>query len=155
VSSIVVDTNVFVHSCNHKNNRFNESVDFLNRLKSSSVSICLDAGFDMTEAKNTSRIWSEYIAHIPDNSVAKELIAELFVSNRIKDVPTKVPIAIHKIINQNISDVSDRVFIKVSRNSQSISLVSHDHMAFPNKIRNEFRKKDIANIVICSEENCD
>ncbi len=108
MSSIVVDTNVFVHSCNPENKFFDDAVTFVEALQNSTCDICVDEGLNIDEAKNSSRIWNEYIHHIPKSSLASELLAQLLASDRVIDVSANVPQNVSKIINQNVKDKSDR-----------------------------------------------
>ncbi|MEQ8744178.1 hypothetical protein [Parasphingorhabdus sp.] len=151
MTDIVVDTNVLVHSCNPKDKWFCDSVLFIERLRKSTLIILVDGGLDVEEAKNTSRIWSEYLEHVPKSSLAAELLAELMTAGRILDVEVQVQPHLRKLIDQKITDKSDRVFLKAAINSQSKTLTSHDDAAFPKAVRKEFGKKKIATINYCSE----
>lgn len=151
MSRMVIDTNVFVHSCNPANNLFAEAVAFIENIRSGSTTVCVDEGLNINEAQNRSRIWSEYIEHVPAMSLAGELLAELLVNDRVFDVPTRVPQTVANLINQLVRDNSDRIFVKVSINSESAYLVSHDHAAFPRATRRALRKAGIANVVDCDE----
>lgn len=149
MSNVVIDTNVFVHSCNPNNSYFEGSVDLIRRIRDSDCIICVDEGLDYVEAKNRSRIWSEYLAHIPSMSLAKEFLAELLINERVIDVTPSVPQNILRRINRSVTDKTDRVFVKVSYNSSSSSLVSHDYAAFSPPIRQAFQRDGVANIVDC------
>lgn len=152
MSSIVVDTNVFIHSNNPENEFFDQAVSFLEDLENSTFDIYVDEGLNADEARNTSRIWSEYLRHIPSSTLARSLLAQLLISSRVLDVAAQVDQRISKVINQNVKDKSDRIFVKVAYNSRSESLVSHDDAAFPTALRKRFRKLGIANIVDCTEQ---
>lgn len=149
MTGIVIDTNVLVHSCNPENEFFGSSIELIELMRNSDFFLCVDEGLSIIEARNSSRIWSEYNAHIPISSLATELLTELLINGRVTDFPTKVPVQILKKINQSITDNTDRIFVKVAYNAECDSLVSHDYVAFPDRVRSELRKDGIANIVNC------
>ena len=149
MTEIVVDTNVFVHSCNPNTEYFERSSLFVGQLAGSDCILCVDEGLDPDEAQNRSRIWSEYRAHIPPESLAVEILTYMILSGRVKDWPTKVPASIHSSVRKRVADPTDIVFVKVSYNSASECLVSHDFAAFPVEVRDHFRAENIANVIDC------
>ena len=149
MANLVVDTNVFVHSSNPNNAYFSRSIELIDRIKSSDCVLCLDEGFDSEEASNRSRIWGEYLQFIPEASLARELLSHLLITNRVEDFSVKVTQNLHNEIKKKVSDPADIVFVKVSYNSQSVHLTSHDFAAFPQEVRDDFRQKSISDIVDC------
>jgi len=149
MTNLVIDTNVFVHSCNPNNAYFDKASELIEKISISQCVLCVDEGLDVSEAQNRSSIWAEYTRHIPQASVALELLAHLLINARVVDFPRKTNQNVHSTIRGKVNDPTDIVFVKISFNSNSIALVSHDFAAFPEQTRTDLRTSNIANTVDC------
>lgn len=141
IADIVVDTNVFVHANNADDaERQQHSLAFLEALRASNTCLCVDEGFDyVNEAKNRSRIASEYLQHIRGGMYGQYLLQLLAASGRIVVVAARVPRQVSKKISQRVPNRGDCVFIRVAHNSQGKSLVSHDRRDFSARVRKTLR----------------
>lgn len=139
---IVIDTNVLVDSNNPKVARFNDSIAVLTRLVSTGVSteLKLDPGFSEDEARNRSKILSEYYSHLSSSSLAQNVLALLFSTGRVKSVISMPPYSIKKKINQIIRNKVDRCFLCVAICSDEGVFVSHDFVDFQAKKRGHIKK---------------
>lgn len=137
VIDIVIDTNIFMHSVNAQFPGQAETAEFLGKVLDGTVFLCIDEGFDLDEAKNRSKIGSEYFDKVRFVDFAWHVIATMGKQGRIVKVTSKVAAACAKTIRRNVYDKTDRVFVQVSCNSRSKSLVSHDFTHFPDHVRAE------------------
>jgi predicted nucleic acid-binding protein len=137
IADIVIDTNVFVHANNPDNvDRQRESLTFLEAMCASATFLCVDEGFDyLEEAKNRSRIASEYLRHVRAGMYGHYLLQFLARSGRIAFVAGRVPKPISRKIQQKVPNRGDCMFVKVAHNSQGRALVSHDERDFSKRIR--------------------
>lgn len=155
LKDIVIDTNVFVDATNPNVTRFGDSVNFLTRLISAGVNTDLkvDPGFSLNEARNGSRIVTEYRKHVSHGSVAAAVLARLFGSGRVKSVSSMPDHSVRRKINQIIRNKNDRVFLRVSISTDEKILVSHDYVDFQKKKRVFIKKKFAVDIVESSSAN--
>ena len=127
---LVIDTNVLVHANSDEEKRQQSSIDLITYLLSSSEVICVDMGFDLNEALNTSYVAYEYLKHLKYGMLGYTLIVALAQNRRIIEVPRNTPAHTTRKINQCMSNNHDRVFVKVAINSSNKTLVSHDFTDF-------------------------
>ncbi len=102
--------------------------------------MCVDDGFDLNPSKNRSFIGHEYINNIVHGSMAFAVVVQLGISGRIRKLPKRVDRRTGKQVCQIIRNKLDRVFIKVTCNSQSRTLVSHDFNDFSRQKRTNLAK---------------
>lgn len=139
IQDVVVDTNVFLHSNDPREERRADAIEFLAALKDSTTKLCVDEGFDATEAANRSHIFAEYFAHVRFGTLGYEVLAHLARSRRIKEVVRGVPTAVAKHIKQQGVKGTDRVFVQVTFNSDEKVLACHDFRDIPQSVRDRLR----------------
>ena len=127
---ITIDTNVILHAENPNESRFAAAISFFALLQTSDVIWCLDEGFDASEARNRSRIYSEYLARALPSALGMQVLAFLAANERIVSRPAPSP-TVRKTIRQLVWDPTDRVFAHVAKQSESGVLVTHDLANFP------------------------
>jgi hypothetical protein len=126
LADVVVDTNVFVHAENPGNAEYEASREFINLMLGATTLLCLDAGFDVDESRNASRIAGEYIAHLPPGALAHVLIQQCAANGRISILDPRVSPSINQTIERLVDDPSDWKFVRVAHKSQERVLVTHD-----------------------------
>ena len=131
IPDIVIDTNVLMHAGNPDQDYFEDAVSFLTTLQKKSILLCVDEGFDLDEAKNRSLIGGEYLTHLRFGSAGYNVIAVLAASRRIKECSKRVEARTRKKIDQLIRNPRDKTFVRVTCNSVSKILISHDNEDFP------------------------
>ena len=141
MNEIVIDTNVLMHAENPTENFMKDSIDFLSKLIDSNIKICVDEGFDATESKNKSKIYSEYLNNLNYGSFGSTAITLLAQTDRILEKPKKVSNNIGQLINRCVYDKEDRIFTKIAVQSVCKILVSHDHKHFPENVRKCLKKR--------------
>lgn len=150
---LVVDTNVFQHSYDPRQQLRSAAARFFLKLESGQTLLCVDEGFDFDPARNRSLIGHEYVENITHGSPAFAAIVKLGISGRIRKLPRQVNPATNKVICQQVSNKPDRVFLKITFNSQSCTLVSHDFRDFSLRKRELFRKSIGIHIVTAKAAN--
>lgn len=131
LNDVVVDTNIFMHAGDGRDATLQTSaIDFIEKLISASTLLCVDEGYSINEAENTSYIWSEYLRQIQESTVGRSAIAFLAQSGRLSEVSRDVPEQVARVIRRVVRDRTDRVFVQVAMNSNERVLVSHDERAF-------------------------
>ena len=148
LEDIVLDTNVLVHSNSPNSDKFDAAVELVGDLMDSRTSICFDEGAHPKEANSRSRILSEYWKNVPGNSLAGQLLARLFQTQRWRNVSSTIQERHARVINQNVPDRSDRVFARVAMNSLEKRLVTHDSTAFHGPCKRKLKSK--CDIVVCA-----
>jgi hypothetical protein len=147
----VIDTNVFCHSHNPKDQHFQASLDFLKMFLVSETQLCVDDGGDfLVESRNRSAIVSEYRTHIPPTSSAFQILVRLFSTGRVKQISKALPSKLGRLVPRLVTDKTDRVFLKVAINSQEQTLTSHDFAGFS-------RRGDIfdqTGVYVCTAGEC-
>lgn len=139
---IVVDTNVFLHSADPRHRHRVAAYKFLQKLKDGKTHLCIDEGFSIEECKNRSRIGCEYHDKIRfANAAAWGVIVFLGTKGRIRSVSGRLSAGPNKKIRMFVPDKTDRVFVKVSYNTQAKTLVSHDFTDFSQATRRELSQK--------------
>lgn len=105
--------------------------------------LCLDPGFSLDEARNSSLIFAEYWKKLRSSIATSALLAPLFSGKRIKEVPTKVSDEVRGNVEKLIkaSKSRDRTMLKVAHNSKSRRLVTHDGEDFPHSKRPKIKSK--------------
>lgn len=139
---IVIDTNVFMHSADNRQFGFQKPARrLLDLLKKCDTKLCVDPGFHPDPARNRSYIGHEYFEHIRFVHPAFAVIVLLGRAGRIVETSKSVERRAQKIIRQLVTDKTDRVFVKVTFNSQSRTLVSHDFRHIPVRSRSKLRRQ--------------
>ncbi len=147
LSDIVIDTNVLLHAQNPNETRFENSSNLINKILEENTSLCIDEGFSEDESKNKSIIGCEYLSNLQPGSIGQNLIVQLALQQRIKQLTKRAPERIVRKINQIIRNKIDRVFLNVAYNSDEKTLVSHDYTDF-NISKREFILTDLQTHVI-------
>ena len=133
---IVIDTNVLEHADNPTEKRQSHCKALLDYISGATGMILyIDDGFDINEARNSSKIWSEYIERLPPGSAGHSFLLLLSGLQQIDTLSKVVSSSISKKIRQKVHDSSDIVFAKVTHNSPGKILVSHDFTHFSNASR--------------------
>jgi len=130
LSDIVIDTNVLLHAQDPNETRFENSSNLINKILEENTSLCIDEGFSENESKNKSIIGREYLYNLQPGSIGQNLIVQLALQQRIKQLTKRAPERIVRKINQIIRNKIDRVFLNVAYNSDEKTLVSHDYTDF-------------------------
>lgn len=131
IFDLVVDTNVFLHSTDTRQQLCAPAKQFLAKLLAGATFLCIDEGFDMDESKNRSVIGSEYFDKLRFVDAAFAIITALGGKGRILKLPKAVDPRAGKKIRQLVRNKTDRTFLKVSYNSQCRTFVSHDFEDLP------------------------
>jgi predicted nucleic acid-binding protein len=135
IDDIVIDTNILVHADNNEEPRQEHCIAIIDKLYNSQQFLCMDEGFDVVESKNSSFIGYEYMKHLRFGMQGYALILKLVQEDRLRFVPKTIPASINNKINRTGIKKSDRVFVKVSFNSDNKILVTHDYEDFTTKVR--------------------
>jgi len=130
LNDIVIDTNVLLHAQNPNEKRFEDSSNFINKMLENKTSLCVDEGFSEDESINESIIGWEYFSNLQHGSLGMNLIIQLALQQRIKQLRKRAPERIVRKINQLIRNKKDRVFLNVTYSSNEKTLVSHDYKDF-------------------------
>ncbi len=138
---VVVDTNVFRHAANPKDDYWHPSLTFLKVLLDADTLLCVDKGFHLSCGEHKSVVGYEYHEHMRFGSIGLEVLKKLAVQQRIKQVPRRAPQQIARRINQLIRSKKDRVFLGVAYNSCDKTLVSHDFTDFQVRKRPVIKRK--------------
>ncbi len=147
VEDLTIDTNVFLHSVDIRQEHRPACQELLNKLLSGNAQLCIDEGFDIVESRNRSKIGSEYHQHLRFVHPAFAIIVALGTRGRIAQCATEVPQATKRLLIKLISNKTDRVFVKVAYNSRSRVLVSHDFEDFQINKRHVIMQKCQVDIV--------
>lgn len=130
LEDIVIDTNVLLHAQNPDESRFSDARQLIEQILECTTSLCIDRGFDISPARNQSKIGAEYLDKLQPGSLGFILIVNLVESFRLKQTDRLPPRDISRAINQLIRKPRDRTFLGVSYNSTERMLVSHDYQDF-------------------------
>jgi predicted nucleic acid-binding protein len=137
---IVLDTNVLVHAKN-RNSPFNDhSNALLEALRSGSTVWLMDEGFDIDEATNKSRIYSEYRSKLVASDVGLATLATLARTGRVRMVPA-CSREHRDLIRRWIKDAADRYFVRTACESTEKTFVTHDDRSMPQRSRNALKEK--------------
>lgn len=148
---IVVDTNVLKQADDEASAYNAISTDFVAYLITSDEKLCMDDGYDPTNAENCGFIGREYVKHIIPGMQAYNLLMMLLTLDRVVFFSRNVPAAIKKKINQTGIKPADRKFVEVAYNANSRILVTHDYEDFKDRIR-KIIKKEIGVAVVRADE---
>jgi predicted nucleic acid-binding protein len=138
---VVIDTNVLKHASNPQEPLCSAARDFANKILRSKTKICVDQGFDIVSERNRSLIGHEYLTHVTFGSFAYAFLLQLIAEKRVSIHSKNVGSRAMKIIVQRVRKPADRVFLRVTVNSQGNVLVSHDFEDFAQPKRDVFRKE--------------
>src|SRR5579863_3787766 len=125
LEDVVVDSNIFGHAQNPELNAlFREATDFLEQLVVTPTEIC----FDLPGSGAESRILKEYRTVVAPSGLAAPVLIKLLTERRFREVESKVPRPIRRIVNNLIvkEKATDKVFLCTAFNSVDSVLVSHD-----------------------------
>lgn len=147
LADIVIDTNVFAHAANPSEQRQAASVAFLRQLLDAQTVLCFDPGVSQDRARNTSRIQHEYCEHIPEMSFPYHVLAHLFATNRTRPSSVTVSNTCRRVIDRVVRDKSDRVFVRVSVNTEERTLVTHNTRQFPAAVKRTLN--DECEVTVC------
>ncbi len=150
-TDLVVDTNVLVHANNPEELRQEYSINLINYLLSSTEVICIDEGFDFNEAVNSSYIGYEYLLNLKNGMLGYTLISILAQTKRISEISRNTSSHVTKAINQCTVNKHDRVFIKVTINSNNKVLISHDFMDFDTNKRKHLKKTFKIDVLVAED----
>jgi len=153
LNEIVIDTNVLLHAGNSQEQRQEACIQLIAALHECDCHLCVDNGFSFEEAKNRSLIGSEYLKHLRFGSLGYEIVTHLAKTQRIKNVPTKVPQQTAKHIRMQITSLQDRTYVKVAFNSTGKTLISHDFGDISDGAR-ERLKTSIEVSIVDAETGC-
>jgi hypothetical protein len=149
---IVIDTNVFMHSADDRQDGICETARaFLALLQTCETSLCVDPGFHSERARNRSYIAHEYYEHIGFAHPAFAVIVLLGRAGRIVETSRLVGPREGKMIRRLVTDRTDRVFVQVTFNSQSKTLISHDFRHIPIASRRDLRGQLGVNVTDAQE----
>jgi hypothetical protein len=152
IEDVVIDTDVMKHASDPRQELQAAAVAFLEQLQldECGTCICVDEGFHPIEARNSSRIVSEYRSRLDEAGLAMQVFRVLLESNRYR-VVARPALAIRKVIQEVVSDKHDHVFAQVAAGSVERVLVSHDKRAYSPRARASLEKK-LGIVVINAEQ---
>jgi hypothetical protein len=149
----VVDTNVLVHASNPDEPLyFEDSVAFLARLIDTALCIGVDPGFALDET-NRSLVGDEYrkwVVNQPPGSLGREILFQLWTTQRVVETSLKVSPDIHKRVLSFIKGAKprDRTFLKLAYKTLRQELVTHDFEDFQKDKRRTIKAK--LGVVVCT-----
>jgi len=138
MTQVVIDANVLAHCGNPAEMRCEHSLRLINLLLSGTQDLCVDPGFNLIEARNRSRIGSEYLNHLTFGSPGFSFVAHLAQSGRVKPIKPSNDSNVSRKINQRLTDKTDRVYLKVAVVTIDKLFVSHDFTDLPTDKRTYF-----------------
>lgn len=147
---LVVDTCTLVHA-NSKTQYQESSIALIDKLLSNNTFLIVDDGFDLNEADNRSFIGLEYIKHLTPGMLGYSLLQYIALTNRFKFVSNTVPKATKNRIEQLIRNKKDRIFLRVSFNSEEKKLVSHDYTDYQKRKRKTIMQEMNVDILDASD----
>lgn len=147
---LVVDTNVLLHASNPAEDRFNDAQAFLEVLLDSVAIMCVDKGYTLDTARNRSQIMAEYLTHLRAGTLGFQVVQTMAANERIRGVERHIEPREAKKIKQAVWDRTDRVFVKVTLNTEERTLVSHDFQHFPLDARDTLRTEIRVHILDCA-----
>lgn len=148
LKDVVIDTNILMHASDPRQKFQGACVAFLKGIESSEIKICVDEGFSVRESDNRSIIGSEYLRHIRYGSLSYAVIFNLATKRRIKVLSKSVPKDVKRKIERSINNRHDRVYVKITYNSLSKALISHDFDDISQKVRDDLKDSFSLSIVI-------
>ena len=151
LDDIVVDANVMMHAHDPGELRQKSCQQLLRKFLVCKTKLCVDEGFDLTEAKNRSHIGSEYLKHLRFGMLGHEIVAHLATTGRVKILSRGVPQNVSKHIRTQIGKGPDRTYVQVAYNSNDKTLASHDFKDIPQPVRGRLQSQ-IAVMVLAAEE---
>ncbi|MCZ6704164.1 MAG: hypothetical protein O6940_14135 [Ignavibacteria bacterium] len=151
ISDITIDTNVLMHANNSQIEHRVSSIQTINAMLDSETMLCVDEGFSSIESKNRSSIGSEYLNNLQHGMLGFALITHLVNDERIKIVSKKTGTSVLRYINQKVINKKDRIFIRVTYNSDEKVLVSHDFEHFHENNRQSFNRDYNIKILIAKD----
>jgi len=151
IDDIVIDTNILVHADNHEEPRQEHCIAIIEKIYSSEQFLCMDEGFDVIESKNSSFIGYEYMKHLRFGMQGYALILKLVQEDRLRFVSKKIPATVNNKINRTGIKKSDRIFVKVTFNSDNKILVTHDYEDFTTKVRGIIKNEIGVNVYDADE----
>ncbi len=147
---LVVDTCTLVHA-NSDTDYQESSIELIDKLISNTTLIIVDEGFDLNETDNRSYIGLEYIKHLTPGMLGYSLLQHIAVHGRFKFVSNSVPNATKNRIEQLIRNKKDRMFLRISLNSEEKKLISHDYTDYQKNKRKTIRREMNIDILDASE----
>lgn len=150
MTDLVVDTCTLVHA-NSETQYQEYSIEFISKLLLNQTLLIVDEGFDLNEVNNRSYIGLEYIKHLAPGMLGHSLLQHLAINNRFKFVSNRVPNATKKRIEQLIRNKKDRMFLRISLNSEEKKLVSHDYTDYQKSKRKTVKREMGVEIIDASE----
>jgi len=138
---IVLDTCTLVHANNEESDYQDDSIELINKLIVNTTLIVVDEGFTLNETTNGSYIGLEYIKHLMPGMLGYILIQQIAQNQRFKFVSNEIPQADKNYIEQIIRNKKDRMFLRVTFNSDEKVLVSHDYTDYQMGKRKTIKKK--------------
>ena len=147
---LVVDTCTLVHA--NSDTKYQESsIDLIDKLLANQTLIIVDEGFDLNETDNKSYIGLEYIKHLAPGMLGYSLLQYIALNKRFKFVSNKVPNATKNRIEQLIRNKKDRMFLRVSLNSDERKLISHDYTDYQKNKRKTIKQEMNIDVIDASE----
>ena len=148
---IVLDTCTLVHADNPKSNYQASSIELIDKMFANEVLVTVDEGFTFDESTNQSYVGLEFIKHLKPGSLGYNLIVYLALSQRINFVSNVVPNSDKNYIEQIIRNKKDRMFLRITFNSNEKILISHDYTDYQVKKRGVIKKNLKINVLVASE----
>lgn len=143
---IVLDTCTLVHANNDESEYQFDSIQLINKLILNTTLVVVDEGFTLHETTNGSYIGLEYLKHLTPGMLGYVLIQQIAQNQRFKFVSNDIPQADKNYIEQIVRNKKDRMFLRVTYNSDEKVLVSHDYTDYQKGKRKTIKKK--LNIII-------
>ncbi|MBS1528879.1 MAG: hypothetical protein JSU01_01120 [Bacteroidetes bacterium] len=144
---IVIDTCTLVHANNPESGYQVHSMNLIQKMMENDTLLVVDEGFELDETTNKSYLALEYLKHLSLGMLGYNFIQFMALQQRIKFVSRKIPEASKHFIEQLISNKKDRMFLRVTYNSEEKIIVSHDYEDYKKGKRKKIRKEIGINIV--------
>lgn len=153
MADVVLDTCTLMHANNNECEYQEHSIELINNLLNNSLLVTVDEGFDLNEAVNRSYIGLEYNKHLTQGTLGFALISTLAANGRFNFVTNRVNRAVKNYIEQRIVNKKDRMFLRVTYNSEYKQLISHDFEDYQVGKRRDIRRDLNVSIITAEEFN--
>jgi predicted nucleic acid-binding protein len=150
---IVIDTCTLKNASDSKSKYFEYSIEFIDKMLKNEIKCIVDEGFSLIEIENKSYIGLEYLKHLQPGTLGFKLVTHLASTDRMNFVSKDIPNNDKNFIEQKIRNKKDRMFLRVTYNSKTKILASHDFTDYQINKRKLLRKKLSISIVTAKEIN--
>jgi predicted nucleic acid-binding protein len=144
---VVIDTCTLAHANNPESGYQDHSIELINKLFLNNTLITVDEGVGLDETSNRSYIGLEYLENLTPGMLGYSFLQFMANNQRFEFVSSKIPNSTKSYIEQIIRNKKDRMFLRVTLNSQEKTLISHDYEDYQESKRVRFRREIEISIV--------